>query len=542
MVLREDSTKQKLRGAYYTPLKLAEKMVDFFKDDSSIHTILEPSCGDGVFIDALIKKNFIHKENVVTAIEIEKNETDKLSGKLDKNPSINVLNKDFFEFYHEYKDNQEYDLILGNPPYIRYQYLDEKQREEMANILIAHGMKSNKLINTWVGFMVACIHMLNKNGKIAFVIPAEILQVAYAEDLRLFLSNELSKITLITFEELVFSGIEQEVVVFIGEKGDFEKGIKILELNNLDDLDNLDIYGNGFQKLSHTHEKWTKYFTTIEENQIISRLKGDNRFQKLSDTGIINVGITTGNNKYFSVNQEIVDSYGLGDVVCPLIGRSSHAHSIYFRNDDWQKNVAQGKAAYLITFPDKPIEEYSEGQRDYIAFGESNKENKGYKCRIREHWYQVPSVWIPDAFFLRRNNLYPKFVLNCCDAVSTDTMHRVKFNKDIEPERIILSYYNSISFAFTEICGRSYGGGVLEILPGEVGNILVPVLDSVPIAIVRETLMKVDMIVRRTEDIENALNLVDNEILVKFLHIDADVCVSARKIWKKMQHRRLKRG
>ena len=41
---------------------------------------------------------------------------------------------------------------------------------------------------------------LSDNGKIAFVIPAEILQVAYAEDLRLFLANHLSKITLITFE------------------------------------------------------------------------------------------------------------------------------------------------------------------------------------------------------------------------------------------------------------------------------------------------------------------------------------------------------
>ena len=542
MVLREDSTKQKLRGAYYTPLKLAEKMVDFFKGDASIQTILEPSCGDGVFIDALIKMNFMHKENIITAIEIEKNETDKLRKKLGKNSRVEVLNKDFFEFYHEYKDNQKYDLILGNPPYIRYQYLDEKQRDEMADILKAHGMKSNKLINTWVGFMVACIHMLNKEGKIAFVIPAEILQVAYAEDLRLFLSNELSKITLITFEELVFSGIEQEVVVFIGEKGDLEKGIKILELNNLDDLDNLDIYANGFQKLNHIHEKWTKYFTTIEENHIISRVKEDNRFQKLSDTGIINVGITTGNNKYFSVNQEVVDDYELADVVRPLIGRSSHAHSVYFCRDDWQKNVAQGKAAYLIDFPDKPIEEYSKGQRDYIALGESNNENAGYKCRIREHWYQIPSVWIPDAFFLRRNNLYPKFVLNCCSAVSTDTMHRIKFNNDVEPERIILSYYNSISFAFTEICGRSYGGGVLEILPGEVGNILVPVLDCVPIEKVREILIKVDKLVRNTEDIEIALNLVDNEVLVKMLHVDKEVCVSARKIWKKMQYRRLKRG
>ena len=54
MILKEDSSEQKLRGAYYTPLKLAKKMVDFFKDDLSIKSILEPSCGDGVFVDALL--------------------------------------------------------------------------------------------------------------------------------------------------------------------------------------------------------------------------------------------------------------------------------------------------------------------------------------------------------------------------------------------------------------------------------------------------------------------------------------------------------
>ncbi len=542
MLLKEDNSEQKLRGAYYTPLKLAEKMVDFFKDDVSIRTILEPSCGDGVFIDALMETLFLKEKSTVTAIEIEKSEVEKLNKKISNVSNVTVLNEDFFEFYHKNKETKKYDLILGNPPYIRYQYLEEKQREEMADILTAHGMKSNKLINTWVGFMVACVHMLNMNGKIAFVIPAEILQVAYAEDLRLFLSNELSKITLITFEELVFPGIEQEVIVFIGEKGNSEKGIKIIELNNLDDLETLNINTNGFQKLNHVHEKWTKYFTTIKENELIIRLKKDRRFQKLSDTGVINVGITTGNNKYFSVDQNTVHDYDLSAVVHPLIGRSSHAHSIYFYKEDWQKNAAQGKAAYLIDFPDISFEEYTPGQRSYIRLGEKNGENKGYKCKIRERWYRIPSIWIPDAFFLRRNNLYPKFVLNCCNAVSTDTMHRVKFNKGIEPERIVLSYYNSISFAFTEICGRSYGGGVLEILPGEAGNILIPILDGVPIDKIREILKKVDRIVRNGEDIEIALDLVDNEILVKHLQVDEDICEMARIIWKKMQHRRLKRG
>ena len=69
-------------------------------------------------------------------------------------------------------------------------------------------------------------------------------------------------------------------------------------------LENLNIYANGFQKLSHVHEKWTKYFTTEQENQLILDLKNDDRFQTLSETGIINVGITTGNNKYFSVDKK----------------------------------------------------------------------------------------------------------------------------------------------------------------------------------------------------------------------------------------------
>ena len=273
MILKENSSERKLRGAYYTPLKLAEKMVEIFNTDLSIATILEPSCGDGVFIDALIETNFMKRQNKVTAIEIEKNEAEKLSKKLSSMANIRVVNGDFFEFYQEYKEVKKYDLILGNPPYIRYQYLESKQRAEMADILIQHGMRANKLINTWVGFMVACVHMLSPNGKIAFVVPAEILQVAYAEELRLFLANELSKITLLTFEELVFPDIEQEVVVFIGERGATEKGIKIVELNNLDDLESLDINANGFQKLSHVHEKWTKYFTTVQENQLISRIR-----------------------------------------------------------------------------------------------------------------------------------------------------------------------------------------------------------------------------------------------------------------------------
>ena len=453
-----------------------------------------------------------------------------------------MINQDFFEFYKETLGTKTYDLILGNPPYIRYQYLKESQRECQAQILTSHGMKSNKLINAWVAFMVASVQMLSKRGKIAFVIPAEILQVAYAEDLRLYLANHLAKITLITFEQLVFPDIEQEVVVFVGEKGDAEKGIRIIEMNDLSGFDALDLDSNGFQPVQHVKEKWTKYFINGDEMKLIQQLRSDNRFAKFSEYGLINVGITTGNNSYFSITEEVTNHYHLGEATLPLIGRSSHAHGIYFTEADWNLNKTAGKPARLVCFPDIPYEDYPQGYKDYIMAGEANDEHVGYKCSIRDRWYIVPSVWIPDAFFLRRNNLYPKFVLNRCGAVSTDTMHRMKFNDGVNPENVLLAYYNSVSFAFTEICGRSYGGGVLEILPGEMGNILLPKIDNIDPHIRTTLLERIDHIVRNDEDIEKALDFVDQEVLVSLLGINPTICKQARSIWKKMQKRRLGRG
>lgn len=541
MRLKKDSSEQKLRGAYYTPLQLANAMVSLVVSQN-INNVLEPSCGDGVFLDSLASLNFINDIPDVTAVEIEPDEAEKVRNNYKENANVHILNEDFFDFYQRVYGEQTYDLILGNPPYIRYQYLTETQRDIQSSILTSHGMKSNKLINAWVAFLVACVQLLSENGKIAFVIPAEILQVVYAEDLRLFLSNQFSKITLLTFEQLVFPDIEQEILVFIGEKGKEEKGIRIIELSDLEDFKKLDLNSNGFQKLEHVKEKWTKYFVSAEEIKVIQSIRDDKRFTKFSDLALINVGITTGNNTYFSVDKATNKQYNLSSVTLPLIGRSSHAHGIYFTDSDWQENIQDNKRAMLISFPNIPYETYPTKHKEYIKLGEKNGENKGYKCSIRDRWYIVPSVWVPDAFFLRRNNLYPKFVLNRCNAVSTDTMHRIKFNEGVNAENVLLSYYNSISFAFTEICGRSYGGGVLEILPGEVGNIMLPVIKNIDEALKNKLLERIDIIIRNDEDIEKALDLVDQKLLVEALGIDKNTCISCRQIWKRMQKRRLGRG
>lgn len=549
MKLKNESTEQKLRGGYYTPKLMADFIVKWAfgkrKLDKHIVQILEPSCGDGVFLESLINLNTPNKFHC-TAIELMENEAKIARERIFLNTDFDVINADFFEEFNNNLKHRKFDVIIGNPPYIRYQYLTNDQRNTQAKILVESGMKSNKLINAWVSFIVAAVQMLDNNGKIGMVIPAELLQVAYAEELRLFLIENLSKVTIVTFEELVFPDVQQEVVLLLGEKTEKkvkeQNKISVIEVKNVETLeDQFNCTSIEFKDVDHTTDKWIKYFLTNQEITLINLIKQHEGFLRFDEVADIDIGITTGNNKYFSVDNETVQKYKLEEVALPLIGRSAHASGLYFNYDDWQKNVEKGVEAQLVYFPNKSFELLPSNYQEYIKFGEEQKMHVGYKCSIRENWFHIPSVWVPDAFFLRRNNKFPKFVLNDINAVSTDTMHRIRFNKGVDRHKALLSYYNSITFAFTEFEGRSYGGGVLEILPGELEKVVLPNLQDFDIVLASNLIKKIDQVIREKDDIECILDEIDHEVLIKHLGVKKEVVVQFREIWKKLMNRRLNR-
>lgn len=576
MLLRQNATKERLAGRYFTPVKLADYIVEWATSNREISKILEPSCGDGIFLECLASRNLENECNI-TAIEIDEEVSLLANNKIDgsirfsscndfienqilaieENKSLDndngcyIINDDFYKLYEERLKEEKFDVVVGNPPYIRYQYLTESQREEQSKILINNGMKPNKLINAWVSFVVACVQMLNSSGRLGLIIPAELLQVAYAADLRKYLMKSLQKITIVTFKELVFPEVEQEVVLLLGEKDvshTEEHKLRIVQYKNVDELieiNNIDEF--EFSNVEINEAKWTKYFLSHNDIKLINDIRLDKRFKEFSDVAKVEVGITTGNNNYFCVNKETVDKYNLEDVCRPLIARSVNINGIKFTYDDWIANINSGAKTYLIDFPNIPYNDYDELHKRYIEYGEENNENKGYKCKIRERWYKVPSIWVPDAFFLRRNHLYPKFILNSLEvnAVSTDTMHRVRFKNLDDSKRVLLSYYNSITLAFTELEGRSYGGGVLEILPKEASKIIIPDLtdrELIDDELVNNLINKIDNYIRYNSDIEGILDEIDEYILVKKMGLKKETVLQFRNMWLKLRERRIIRG
>ena len=540
MKLKKNNDSRKLQGVYYTPKEIAEFIVQLYSSEQ-MDSVLEPSCGEGIFIKCLMESRKDFATVSVKGIDIDFNAISKLQKEYESFTNAYFGCVDFYQFY-ELDNNQKYSHIFGNPPYIRYQYLTKEQREIQSKILKDNGMKPNKLINAWVCFMVAAVRLLEDNGSIAMVIPAEIMQVKYAESLREYLSDCLSEITIVNFQKIVFDDIEQETIVFIGKKGTTKKGIRVIEVPDVETLKTLELSVYPFIHVVNNKDKWTKYYVDAHETDLIEKLKDDDRFIQMKDICQINVGVTTGNNEFFSITKDVASKYDLDHYLIPLIGRSAQAHGIFFTEEDWQLNIESGKKAQLLAIDDVDKSELECGVLKYIEKGEQEGQHVGYKCSIRKHWYCIPSIYTPDAFFLRRNNLYPKFVLNKCGAISTDTMHRVKFTAKVDPEKILLSYYNSITFASTETSGRSYGAGVLEILPREAENIYLPKFDKVPKKICTKILKEIDQIVRNDNDIEKVLELVDKKILDDILGIPLELSHTYRQIWKKMQKRRLDRN
>ncbi len=534
MRLIKEASKEKLRGGFYTPEPIADFILKWAFNGNKELDILEPSCGDGVFLKQIRKGKYAY--NSVTAIENDEKEAIK-SRKI-RLPKSRVQVADFHEFCIHTK--KRFDLVVGNPPYIRYQYFDKAQQEYAAEIFNKANLKYSKLTNAWVSFVVGSSLLLKEEGKIAFVLPAEILQVSFALTLRKFLARFYNKINIVSFEKLVFPNIQQEVVLLLCEKNKSKTHlIEHLELKDADALQKLDVtkLKSPKKKIDFKSNKWTFYFLEQKQIDFLESLQQDQLISKLGAYAKVEVGITTGANPFFTVPLATVKEYELAKYAKPLVGRSVQVPSVIFTKKDWRKNQKMEAKTHLLAFPEMGKIDQAAKAREYIAWGESQKIHEGYKCRIRDEWQMVPSLRISDALFIRRNNRYPKLIINQAKAYTTDTMHRVTVKPKINLKALTGSYYNSLSLAFSEICGRSHGGGVLELMPNEVEEILLPYHNKHA-----ELLPVIDEMIRAKKDITEILEITNTKILKdNFGFSNADIKL-ANTIWERLSYRRLNRG
>ena len=525
-------TEQKQRGGYYTPGAIASVLANWAITEGESQ-VLEPSAGDGQFVVAATRH--MGGSGHITAVELYPEEAKKIADRAGENAT--VVTGDFFTWFRDACEPGRFDAVLGNPPFIRYQHFREDHREVAFRLMAEEGLHPSRLTNAWLPFVVAATRALRPGGRLALVLPAELLQVTYAGELREYLARKYSHLTVVTFKELVFEDILQETVLLLGTRQDAEARIAFVELERLDDLhiDKITDVEEVDVDLNHAREKWTQYYLTSSELGLIRELEASSALGRLGQFADVDVGVVTGRNDFFVLAQDEADRLGLLDWCLPLVGRSSQTPGLVLRRADWHALAKANGKCYLLQLGDMERQSLAPSALAYVEAGERIGYHEGYKCRIRlPRWWKVPSDWEPDAFLLRQIYDGPRIIENRARATSTDTIHRIRTKSGVSASWLAAASMNSLTWAFTEIRGRSYGGGVLELEPTEAEGLPFPMPDRIDFSV-----DELDQRVRRL-GVEAVLDEVDRAVLLPAGLSRADMD-SLRNIWRKLHHRRMSR-
>ena len=534
----ENESEQKLRGGYYTPLDLAVFITKWALEKKPKH-ILEPSCGDGIFVEALSKVKFPSNLSF-TGFEIFEEEASRARSRCKALPRLKstIHVDDYLGWAIKQMTGRKhlFDAAVGNPPFIRYQYLSKDSQNKAEIVFKLLGLPFTKHTNAWVPFVLSSIAMLRPGGRLAMIIPAEVMHVMHAQSLRTYLGSECSRLLIIDPEEIWFEDTLQGVVILLAEKkmssSDHGHGLGIAEVRGRTFLN--DDPANFFNKTVRMNGKtvegkWTRALLTVKERSLLDGLLNLPEVHAFDKIAEVDVGIVTGANKFFLVTDRVVEEFKLQKWAHPMFGRSQHCGGVIYDEKQHKENSRLGNPNNFIwlkgekdLFDDRVLNYLHEGEREGLP--------KRYKCRVREPWYTVPSVYSTKIGMLKRAHNNHRLIYNKLDAFSTDTAYRIRAGKH-SAEKLVYCFVNGLTALSAELEGRHYGGGVLELVPSEIEKILIPFPKSV-----RAKLRKLDSLVRE----ENATDVLEEQskCVLGALGItkgDRDLILSA---WSRLKNRR----
>ena len=534
----EDQTAQKLRGGYYTPLDLAA-FISRWVRDLEPQRVLEPSCGDGVFLQAMADVGGFDDTDIV-GFELDTDEARKSHQRAQQLGLANtdIRAEDFLSWAIDnmVEGGERFDAVVGNPPFVRYQFLPPTFQSRAARIFDELDLKFTKHTNAWVPFILASMSLLRPGGRLAMVVPAEIIHVTHAQALRSYLGKECRRLVIVDPEEIWFDGTLQGAVILMAEK-------LIGPRQKAEGLGMVPVRGREFVSRSPAElfaepqsingktvaGKWTRALLDIETRRLFDEMEAHPDVHRFEDIARVDVGIVTGANKFFLVSDETVETFGLGKYAHPMFGRSEHCPGVIYDERQHVANAENGSPTNFLWFDDAPASMRS-GPLRYIESGEREMLHTRYKCRIRAPWFKVPSVYATDVGMLKRSHHTPRLILNKVGAYTTDTAYRIR-TRGVEGDHLVGCFLNPLTALSAELEGRHYGGGVLELVPSEIERLLVPLPTNASV-----DLGTLDISIR-TRPTHETLQQQGKTILGA-LGISKSKQLSALNGWRKLRDRR----
>lgn len=467
---RIDLAYRRNRGQFFTPPDVAEFMVGYGADVGA-KTMLDPTCGLGVFIDKMLETRGrkcrifgIDKDpSMINACYLNIKTRHKAKSK-----NVRLYNQDYLE-----SDNLEkVDFLVCNPPYINFHGFD---RKSISRIGQDFGVKFSMLTNIYALFMVKAKRSVKRGGRIAFITPSEFFYTGYGKTLKKFLLENFTIDSLITFDfdSTVFDGAltTATVTLMVNKEPRPDHRVRFVKMRrSLGRVVNVSHLSKErearvsivAQKTIDPNVKWQSYF---EDSGIPDSLMKS--LVPLSTIASVKRGIATGSNAFFTLSDAEKNQWRIkDDVLVPVISKATQISGYRLTKNTIKTLGKNGHKIHLLYCFGAP----SQGLSKYIKHGEGKGVDAGYLCSRRSPWYSMerrePAPILSTVF--SRNNM--RFVHNKARCLNLASYHGIypHFNS-AEMVEALLCYLNSdLCMSIQKLTRREYGNGLHKFEPSDL--------------------------------------------------------------------------
>lgn len=483
MLAGDSAELRKARGAFFTPPRLARYVADWAVR-SPDDLVLEPSCGEAAFLiaagdrlDELRTKtgHLLSSGRLVGSELHEASAAHALKLVAERGHDAEVSVGDFLD--HE--PTPVFDAAIGNPPYVRYQSFSGSARIRAREAALAAGVALTGLASSWAAFTVHAAMFLKPGGRLGLVLPAELLTVNYASEVRGFLMRKFGRVRLVLFAERVFPGVLEEVVLLLADGKGPTDHCELYQVRDIDALEN-HVGVSTAWKPRPAEAKWTAGLIPRAAFEIYDAVTNRKGFSDLQAWGETTLGMVSGNNGYFALSVQRTRELGLKERELIRLSPpgSRHLRGLSFTESAWHEMADDDASVYLF----RPSDEPSAAAARYIAAGEASGVNGAYKCRVRKPWWRVPLVPPADVFLTYMNADTPRLSANRAGIHHLNSVHGVYLNRSVRAlgmDLLPVASLNTVTLLGAETVGRSYGGGILKLEPKEADHLPMPTAELV---------------------------------------------------------------
>lgn len=416
---------------------------------------------------------------------------------------------------------ERYDVVVGNPPYVRYQDFSGAARALSRRAALRAQVTLTGLASSWAAFVVHSALFLRPGGRLGLVLPAELLSVNYAAEVRSFLLRRFGRVRLVLFNERVFPGVLEEVVLLLAEGTGGSDHMELLQLDDVASLHETVVKGAVTTWSPRpTKGKWTQALLPPATLEVLGGLAGHDGVTSLQQWGETTLGAVTGNNSYFALRPSEVRDLGLSEAELLAISPpgSRHLRGLSFTEDDWRAMAESDERVWLF----RPSgDSLSKAADEYRRIGKAMEVHEAYKCRVRTPWWRVPIVPPADLLLTYMNADTPRLTSNLARVHHLNSVHGVYLDgahRELGASLLPLASLNTLTLLGAETVGRAYGGGMLKLEPKEAD--ILPVPSPALVAALRSELEAVRPSVAamlRRRDLLDAARTVDKVVLLQGL-------------------------